>query len=158
MRNVPTYIRPHPPEILKVSLRDAGPVSILRHSPLANPPFLFCSSSPPPSIVLFREYILGYVRVSILKAACTTLYLPAPPPLLPHDRRRCFTTSRGWCPACGLIKRKKRRKNQEFQGFFTINLRCSRQVGRGYEMKFAKFEFAFNLNPVVFNVRIGPLG
>lgn len=38
MRNVPTYTRPRSPEILKVSLRDAGPVSILRHTPVARYP------------------------------------------------------------------------------------------------------------------------
>lgn len=40
MRNVPAYTRPRSPEILKVSLRDAGPVSISpppRHPSLANP-------------------------------------------------------------------------------------------------------------------------
>lgn len=38
MRNVPTYTRPRSPEILKVSLRDAGPVSILCHTPVARYP------------------------------------------------------------------------------------------------------------------------
>lgn len=39
MRNVPTYTRPRSPEILKVSLRDAaGPVSILRRTPVARYP------------------------------------------------------------------------------------------------------------------------
>jgi len=40
MRNVPTYIRPRSPEILKVSLRNVGSVSILRHTPVARYPLL----------------------------------------------------------------------------------------------------------------------
>jgi len=58
------YPRPRPPEILKVSLRDTGPVSILRH----------CSPTLP---VLPREYVPGYVAVPILKVACGTTNLPA---------------------------------------------------------------------------------
>jgi len=40
MRNVPTYIRPRSPEILKVSLRNVGLVSILRHTSVARYPLL----------------------------------------------------------------------------------------------------------------------
>jgi len=40
MRNVSTYIRPRSPEILKVSLRNVGLVSILHHTPVVRYPLL----------------------------------------------------------------------------------------------------------------------
>lgn len=60
MRNVPTYTRPRSPEILKVSLRDAGPVSILSPAAARNP----------------RNTSGGVVLASILKAAYITVIWP----------------------------------------------------------------------------------
>lgn len=60
MRNVPTYTRPRSPEILKVSLRDAGPVSILPPAAVA----VAVAASTTHSLLV--EYV-KYVLASILK-------------------------------------------------------------------------------------------
>lgn len=77
MRNVPTYTRPRSPEILKVSLRDVGPVSILRHTPVARslPSLTNASSNLRPrfdikgdgyrDVVSRRGMILGILFVDV---------------------------------------------------------------------------------------------